>query len=73
MILTDAAAGINEERTQAEEGKGYAQACVKYFRDDFTAKKTEITTVFSDCRAAATKHWFPKYGFKEGMLFGYEL
>lgn len=52
-------------------GNGYSQACVKYFLDEFVSKRTDVTHVFSDCRATAPKYYFPKYGFREGTLQGY--
>lgn len=54
-------------------GNGYSRVCVKYFLEEFVSKKTEITHVFSDCRYSQPKHYFPDYGFQEGMLPGYDF
>jgi hypothetical protein len=62
---------ILEMLTSSYEGKGYSQACVKYFLDEFVSNRSDITHVFSDCRNEACQNYFPKYGFKEGMLPDY--
>lgn len=46
--------------------KGYAQACVSYFMNEFILKHTEATFVFSDARNDLCKHFFPKYGLQAG-------
>ena len=48
-------------------GKGYAQACVSYFMNEFILKHTKATFVFSDARNDSCKHFFPRYGLQPGM------
>lgn len=52
------------------DGKGYAQATLKYFLEEFVTKRTEICDVASDLRAKAPQHYFPQYGFIPGTLPG---
>ena len=48
-------------------GKGYSQASLKYFLDDFVRKHTNIKYVISDLRNGSCQHFFPKYDFKKGI------
>ncbi len=54
-------------------GKGYSQALLGYFMDEFVTKHTKVNYVFSDLRARATKHYFPKHGFQNGELSGFKF
>lgn len=47
--------------------KGYSQACLKYFLEQFVNSRTDIKYVFSDLRNPACQHFFPKYGFESGI------
>lgn len=49
------------------EGKGYSQACVSYFMDEFITKHSNVEFVFSDARNGACGHFFPRYGLQPGM------
>ena len=51
----------------AAMGKGYSQASLKYFLDDFVRKHTNIKYVISDLRNGSCQHFFPKYDFKKGI------
>ena len=48
-------------------GKGYSQACVSYFMNEFIIKHTNVEFVFSDVRNLACQHFFPRYGLQPGM------
>jgi hypothetical protein len=60
-ILEKISAGYNAE------GKGYSQACVSYFMNEFITKHTNVEFVFSDARNRACQHFFPPYGLKSGI------
>jgi hypothetical protein len=49
------------------DGRGYSQACLKYFIDEFVTKHTNIKYVFSDLRNPVCTKFFPKYGFQSGL------
>lgn len=49
------------------EGKGYSQACLKYFVDEFVTNHTKIKYVFSDLRNPVCTMFFPKYNFQSGL------
>lgn len=53
-------------------GKGYAQVCLKAFLNHFISPQTSVEYVFSDLRAAATQHYFSKYGFQKGLPDDYK-
>lgn len=53
-------------------GKGYAQVCLDAFLKHFILKQTSVDYVFSDLRAGATQHYFPKYGFQKGLPTDFE-
>ncbi|AIL12749.1 hypothetical protein IM40_03155 [Candidatus Paracaedimonas acanthamoebae] len=53
-------------------GKGYAQVCLDAFLKHFILPQTSVDYVFSDLRAGATQHYFPKYGFEKGLPAGFE-
>lgn len=72
FILEKVNAGCDDQNRMLT-GRGYSQACVKYFLDEFISKHTNVTHVFSDCRNPASRHYFPNYGFKAGTLTGYSF
>ena len=45
--------------------RGYSQACLKYFLDEFVSKRTQATIVVTDCRASDCRYFFQKYGFQK--------
>lgn len=49
------------------EGKGYSQACVRYYMNEFIEKHTEVKFVFSDARNPICQHFFPRCGLQSGM------
>ena len=53
-------------------GKGYAQVCLDVFLKHFILPQTSVEYIFSDLRAGATQHYFPKYGFQKGLPTGFE-
>lgn len=61
IILESLDAGCNQGR------KGFSQACVSYFIDEFVTKHTTVGYVFSDARNEACQHFFPRYGLLPGM------
>lgn len=59
------------EKVETEDpylGKGYSQAAVKYFIDEFVTKRTNVKYIFADLRYQVSQHYFPKYGFQKGLI-----
>lgn len=52
--------------------KGYGQAALKAFLEEFNKKQTSVKLLFADLRVDETEHYCQKYGFKPGVLKGYE-
>jgi hypothetical protein len=57
----------NVEAGGGAEGKGYTQAALNYFINEFVIKRTDVKYVFSDLRNRVCCHFFPKYSFVQDI------